>query len=155
MQQLTLSPSPRLGLTLLISLLILGTGSFVIFELHSYDSPLHTLNLSAIRDLIISLGPGGPIAYITLLILSVVISQIPGAPLVILAGTIWPPFWAAIFTVMGGFSGAIVTYVLGRQLGGSLDSENYRQNLPFSGRTKSTAAGRNDFSLTIITYHSL
>ena len=70
-----------------------------------------------IKAIILSWGSWGPIAYIALLISSVVISQIPGAPLAILAGTIWTPFWAAIFTLIGGFAGAAIAYSLGRTFG--------------------------------------
>lgn len=46
-------------------------------------------------------GPWGAIAYIAVIALSVVVSQIPGAPLAIAAGTLWHPAIAALYTVIG------------------------------------------------------
>ena len=117
MPPLTLSPPTKLDPTVLISTAILGLFGIAVIGLHTSGLQLSALNLNALSDRIISLGPWGPIAYIAILILSIVISQIPGAPLVILAGTIWTPFWATIFTIIGGFAGAILAYGLGRQLG--------------------------------------
>ena len=48
--------------------------------------------------------------------LSVVVSSIPGAPLAIVAGTVWSPWSAGLYTVIGGFSGALIAYGIGRTI---------------------------------------
>ena len=46
-------------------------------------------------------------------------SQIPGAPLAIAAGALWGPLTAGIYTIIGGFLGALLAYGLGKHLGQS------------------------------------
>ncbi|MGD1854462.1 MAG: TVP38/TMEM64 family protein [Leptolyngbyaceae cyanobacterium] len=78
---------------------------------------LQWLNPQSLPATIEQLGVGGPLIYIVIITLSVVISQIPGAPLAVAAGTIWHPLWAGIYTVIGGFSGALIAYGLGKTIG--------------------------------------
>ena len=101
-----------------IAAMTIGTIAFGFWG--AQHSDLLDFPLEDVKQLITSLGMWGPALYIGLLVVSVVISQIPGAPLAILAGTIWPPFWAAIYTVIGGFAGAAIAYALGRKFGAPL-----------------------------------
>ncbi|PSP16720.1 MAG: TVP38/TMEM64 family protein [Cyanobacteria bacterium QS_8_64_29] len=64
-----------------------------------------------------NLGPLGPLLYIGVLVLSVIVSPIPGAPLAVAAGAIWGPFLAGSYTVAGGFAGSLVAYSIGLTLG--------------------------------------
>ena len=66
------------------------------------------------------LGVWGPLLYVLLLIVSVVVSQIPGAGLAIAAGAIWGPLAAGIYSVVGGFLGALIAYGLGQTFGPGL-----------------------------------
>lgn len=59
----------------------------------------------------------GPLLYIAIIIVSVVVSQIPGAPLAVAAGAIWDPLAAGAYTMIGGFGGALIAYGLGRLVG--------------------------------------
>lgn len=79
----------------------------------------HIFTVEGFQDLVNRIGPWGPIAYIGLLIISVVASQIPGAPLAIAAGAIWGPLTAGTYTIIGGFLGAMLAYELGKHLGQS------------------------------------
>lgn len=63
------------------------------------------------------LGSWGPLIYIGLIALSVVISPIPSAPLAMIAGALWGAVVAGIYSVIGGFLGGLVAYYLGRTLG--------------------------------------
>lgn len=111
--------STRIKLSRAIAALLIALIVFGIFvNRHGTFIPdFGDQQLEQLKGLILSLGLWGPLAYMGLLILSVVISQIPGAPLAVLAGSIWSPFWAAIFTIMGGFTGAAIAYGLGRTFG--------------------------------------
>ncbi len=62
----------------------------------------------------------GPFVYISLLVLSVVISPIPGAPLAVVAGAMWGTKLATIYSVIGGFLGGLMAYYIGRTLGRSV-----------------------------------
>ena len=66
------------------------------------------------------LGWLGPFVYMGLLVLSVVISPIPGAPLAVVAGAMWGTKLATIYSVIGGFLGGLMAYYIGRTLGRSV-----------------------------------
>jgi len=74
---------------------------------------------SEFRQVASRLGVAGPFIYIGLIALSVVISPVPGAPLVVIAGALWSPIPAGIYSVIGGFLGSLIAYYLGRTLGRS------------------------------------
>lgn len=66
-----------------------------------------------------NLGVLGPLVYIGILTLSVVVSPIPSAPLAVVAGAMWGTILAGIYSVIGGFLGSLIAYFLGRTLGRS------------------------------------
>jgi uncharacterized membrane protein YdjX (TVP38/TMEM64 family) len=63
------------------------------------------------------LGGWGPVLYMAILAVSVVVSPVPGAPLAVVAGMVWGMPWAGIYSVIGGFLGSLIAYFLGRTLG--------------------------------------
>ncbi|MBD1909826.1 MULTISPECIES: TVP38/TMEM64 family protein [unclassified Leptolyngbya] len=67
-----------------------------------------------------SWGWRGVLAYISILMLSVVISPIPSAPLAVVAGMVWGPVRAGIYSVIGGFLGGLLAYFIGYTLGRSV-----------------------------------
>ncbi len=71
------------------------------------------------RQIVKNLGLLGPLVYISVLALSVVISPVPSAPLAVVAGAIWGSTLAGIYSVIGGFIGSLIAYFLGRTLGRS------------------------------------
>ena len=66
------------------------------------------------------LGPWGPLVYIAIIAIAVVVSQIPGVPLAVAAGALWGPLTAGLYSVIGGFIGGVAAYALGRTLGRSV-----------------------------------
>ncbi|MGK7890854.1 MAG: TVP38/TMEM64 family protein [Leptolyngbyaceae cyanobacterium] len=99
------------GVVLSISLVtVFGFWTFQLIQIDSF-TPEHLTNL------VDKTGLFGPLIYIGILALSVVISYIPGLPLAIAAGMIWGPFWAGVYSVIGGLIGAIATYYIGYFLG--------------------------------------
>ncbi|WP_017326488.1 TVP38/TMEM64 family protein [Synechococcus sp. PCC 7336] len=86
-------------------------------SLHHFPSDI--LSLSTWRDIADRTGPFGPLLYIAVLAISVIISNIPGLPLLVVAAAIWGPLSASIYTVIGGFLGSMAAYSLGRTLGRS------------------------------------
>ncbi len=79
-----------------------------------------TPNLLAPSDLesmLQKLGVFGPVVYMAVLALSVVVSPIPGAPLAIVGGMVWPLPLAGLYSVIGGFLGSLLAYWIGRTLG--------------------------------------
>lgn len=61
----------------------------------------------------------GVLVYTGILTLSVVISPIPSAPLAVVAGMVWGPILAGIYSVIGGFLGGLLAYFIGYTLGRS------------------------------------
>ncbi|WP_299407544.1 TVP38/TMEM64 family protein [Acaryochloris sp. IP29b_bin.148] len=97
----------------------LGSLGVLAMTNHFPTFDLHIFTVEGFQNLVGRIGPWGPIAYIGLLIISVVASQIPGAPLAIAAGALWGPLTAGIYTIIGGFLGALLAYGLGKYLGQS------------------------------------
>ncbi|MEO1134240.1 MAG: VTT domain-containing protein [Cyanobacteria bacterium J06639_1] len=75
------------------------------------------LTLAGLQTAIAHAGVFGPLLYIAVLAVSVVVSFIPGVPLAIAAGAVWGSMLAGIYTVIGGFLGSAIAYGLGRWLG--------------------------------------
>ncbi len=113
------NPSLKAIAVSLIALFCVSAGVRWMHPIH-WPMAFQGLNPEVMKSWILSLGAWGPLVYIGALALSVVLSQIPGAPLAIVAGTIWSPFWAGVYTVIGGFLGAAIAYGLGRRLGAPL-----------------------------------
>lgn len=62
-------------------------------------------------------GEIGVVVYIGMLMMSIVISPIPSGPLAVVAGMVWGPILATIYSVIGGLAGGIIAYWLGLKLG--------------------------------------
>ncbi|MEL6553158.1 MAG: VTT domain-containing protein [Cyanobacteria bacterium J06621_11] len=77
----------------------------------------HVFSPDVLSVTIAHAGLWGPLLYMVVIALSVVISTIPGAPLAVVAGTLWSPLLAGAYTVLGGFSGALIAYAIGRTVG--------------------------------------
>jgi uncharacterized membrane protein YdjX (TVP38/TMEM64 family) len=80
---------------------------------------LDLFSAQGLEQAIQSWGWLGVLIYIGILILSVVISPIPSAPLAVTAGMVWGPIWAGIYSVIGGFLGGLLAYFIGYTLGRS------------------------------------
>ncbi|PZV04394.1 MAG: TVP38/TMEM64 family protein [Leptolyngbya sp.] len=75
------------------------------------------LNPTALKLTLQQMGAWGPVTYIAVLALSVVVSPIPGAPMAVAAGMVWGMPLAGIYSVIGGFVGSLMAYFIGRTLG--------------------------------------
>ena len=96
-------------------LLAVSIGGFVWLRRLGADA----FSREGFETLATSLGTYGPIIYIVLIALTVVVSQLPGVPLTFAAGALWGPFTAGVYSVIGGFVGGMIAYYLGRTLGRS------------------------------------
>lgn len=77
------------------------------------------LTPEGLQQAVTGAGIWGVIIYIAVIALAVVMSPIPGAPLTIAAGAVWGAIPAGIYSVIGGFSGSLIAYFIGRSLGRS------------------------------------
>lgn len=84
-----------------------------------YGFNVDIFSAEGFKTFIDSLSWGGPIVYIFIIAIAVVISQIPGVPLTVAAGALWGPLPAGLYSVIGGFLGSLTAYYLSRTLGRS------------------------------------
>ncbi|WP_107670094.1 TVP38/TMEM64 family protein [Cyanothece sp. BG0011] len=83
----------------------------------NYHINWHLFNSEELKKVLVKTGWIAPFIYISILIISVVISHIPGLPLVMAAGMVWNPLLGTFYSVIGGFLGGLLAYFLGRSLG--------------------------------------
>lgn len=100
-----------------IALTLISACLVIVGGLHHHDMNLFTS--AGLQKVVAPLGIWGPLLYIAVLALSVVVSQIPGVPMAIAAGTVWGTWLGGAYSIIGGFLGAMVAYYLGRTLGRS------------------------------------
>ncbi len=92
---------------------------FTIYVWFALSGDNHLLTPTGLKETVQELGAFGPLIYMGILALSVVVSPIPGAPLVIAGGVIWEFPLAGIYSIVGGFSGGVFAYLIGRYFAAS------------------------------------
>lgn len=105
----------RQNLTALAILLL----SLLVYAWVSTGVDANLLTPEGLRQAVTNTGTLGILVYIAVIALAVVMSPIPGAPLTIAAGALWGAIPAGIYSVIGGFSGSLIAYFIGRSLGRS------------------------------------
>ncbi len=73
--------------------------------------------LFGLEQYVLDVGIWGPIAYIGIMVLAIVVSPIPSSPLAIFAGTIFGFWFGALWTMIGATLGAMVAFYLARVFG--------------------------------------
>jgi uncharacterized membrane protein YdjX (TVP38/TMEM64 family) len=109
---------PHLTLANGIALAVLGLSIAAVISLQAMTH-VNLFSQDGFGVFVEHLGWLGPLLYILLIAISVVVSQLPGVPLAIAAGAAWGGFEAGIYSIIGGFSGGMVAYFIGRTLGRS------------------------------------
>lgn len=99
------------------ALLLISVAAFVWLQ---RATPYNLYSEKGFRTFADAMGWRGPFLYMLVIAVAVVISQIPGLPLTLAAGALWGPFPALLYSVVGGFVGAMIAYFLGRTLGRSV-----------------------------------
>lgn len=106
-------PSPRQFIKLLVvGVLLYGTYSF----LSQWDLG-EAFNPRRIVEYVNAWGPVGPMVFIVMMVIAVVISPIPSLPLDLAAGVAFGPFLGTAYAVIGAEIGAIISFLIGRFLG--------------------------------------
>ena len=75
------------------------------------------LDGAALRERVEQIGPWGPLAIIALMILAVLVSPIPSAPIAMTAGAAYGHGWGTLYVLVGAEAGAIAAFGLARMLG--------------------------------------
>jgi len=66
---------------------------------------------------VLNAGVWGPIIYIGIIIIAIIISPVPSSPLIIFAGTIFGMMWGILWTMIGATLGAIIAFYIARIFG--------------------------------------
>ncbi|NJR60987.1 MAG: TVP38/TMEM64 family protein [Cyanobacteria bacterium CRU_2_1] len=100
-----------------VALAVILVSLLVFWQVRQAEINLFTAE--GLKQVVDRSGFWGPLVYIAILALSVVLSHIPELPLAMAAGAVWGAIPAGIYSVIGGFLGSLMAYFLGRSLGRS------------------------------------
>jgi uncharacterized membrane protein YdjX (TVP38/TMEM64 family) len=72
---------------------------------------------ASLRQWFDELGAWGPVAVIGSMVVAILVSPIPSAPIALSAGAIYGHFWGALYVLIGSEIGAIAAFTIARFLG--------------------------------------
>jgi len=85
--------------------------------LHETGALSVILDGHALRGYIMRLGMTGPLAVIGLMMLAILVSPIPSAPIALAAGALYGHIWGTFYILVGAELGALAAFGLARMLG--------------------------------------
>lgn len=84
----------------------------------------------AVRRRIEELGAWGPLVVIALMVIAILVSPIPSAPIAMAAGAAYGHGWGTLYVLIGAEAGALAAFGLARMLGGAVLSRWFGERLP-------------------------
>jgi uncharacterized membrane protein YdjX (TVP38/TMEM64 family) len=106
----------RIKLLAAVALLALLAATY--WQLHQSGALETILNGVELRDHIARLGAWGPLLVIGLMVLAIMLSPIPSAPVAMAAGAAYGHVWGTLYVLLGAEIGALAAFGLARWLGG-------------------------------------
>jgi len=88
------------------------------------------LDAAALRARIEHLGIWGPLAVVALMVLAVLVSPIPSAPIAMAAGAVYGHAWGTLYVVAGAEAGALAAFGIARLLGQAALRRWFGERLP-------------------------
>lgn len=85
--------------------------------LHETGALAILLDGHALREFIMGFGMAGPLAIVALMILAILVSPIPSAPIALAAGALYGHTWGTGYIAIGAELGALAAFGLARLLG--------------------------------------
>ncbi len=110
-----MTQSTRFRLTVLAFLLLLL--SAVYWLLHETGALTTILDGAQLRDTIARLGAWGPLAVVALMVLAIMVSPIPSAPIAMAAGAAYGHAWGTLYVMLGAEIGALAAFGVARWVG--------------------------------------
>lgn len=72
---------------------------------------------ASLRQWFIDFGAWGPVMVVGLMIVAILVSPLPSAPIALASGAIYGHFWGAVYVLAGSEIGALIAFGLARYLG--------------------------------------
>lgn len=94
-----------------------------------------------LRAWIGDLGAWGPFAVVSLMMLAILVSPIPSAPVAMAAGAAYGHGWGTLYVLIGAEAGALAAFGLARMLGGAALSRWFGKRLPGLGGSQNALTG--------------
>lgn len=110
-----MSAGTRIKVTVAIVLVLALLAAY--WLLHETGALAVILDGHALRRHIMELGMAGPLAVIGLMMLAILVSPIPSAPIALAAGALYGHTWGTLYILLGAELGALAAYGLARMLG--------------------------------------
>lgn len=86
--------------------------------LHETGALSTILNGAELRERIAQMGTWGPLMVISLMVLTILVSPIPSAPIAMAAGAAYGHVWGTLYVLLGAEIGALAAFGVARWLGG-------------------------------------
>jgi len=96
--------------------------------------PAEWLDPGWIEAFLKGMGSVAPFAYMVLRVIAIVVTVVPNAPLDIVAGVFFGPFWGTVYSLLGSEAGALVCFLLARGLGSEAINHILHRDVSFSDR---------------------
>ncbi|MEK7435345.1 MAG: TVP38/TMEM64 family protein [Pseudomonadota bacterium] len=106
----------RFKLLAAAALLALLGGTY--WLLHDTGALATIMDGAALHDQVRQLGAWGPLLVIGLMVLAIMLSPIPSAPIAMAAGAAYGHVWGTLYVLLGAEIGALFAFGLARWLGG-------------------------------------
>ena len=75
------------------------------------------LDIDSLTSFVQSLGVGGPLIVIALMILAIVLNPLPSAPIALASGAVYGHLWGTAYIVLGAEIGAVIAFMITRLTG--------------------------------------
>lgn len=85
--------------------------------LHETGALTTIMDAAALRDHMTRLGAWGPLTVIALMVLAIMVSPIPSAPIALAAGAVYGHIWGTVYIILGAELGALAAFGIARWLG--------------------------------------
>ncbi len=102
---------------LITGALLVGLLACVYWVLHESGSLTTILDTDALHARVIRMGAWGPAAIIVLMMLAILISPIPSAPIALAAGAAYGHGWGTLYVLLGAEAGAVAAFAVARFVG--------------------------------------
>jgi len=102
---------------LILGVLVLCALAAVYWLLHATGTLTTITDKSALQEIIVRLGAWGPLIIILLMMLAILISPIPSAPIALAAGAAYGHGWGTLYVLLGAEAGALAAFGVARLVG--------------------------------------